>query len=122
MSERESISVVSDQVGSPTYAKDLAWAILQIIDCQVLGGANFPGVYHYSNEGVISWFEFAEAIKNISGTSCNVLPITTTAYPTPAKRPTYSVMDKSKIKTTFNVSIRDWQSALKECFLLLREA
>ena len=94
MKEKESINVVNDQVGSPTYAADLAQGILQIAILK----QNAEGIYHYSNNGEISWFEFATAIKEISGSSCAVNPIQTSDYPTPAKRPAYSVFDKEKIQ------------------------
>lgn len=121
MGERDSLNVVSDQVGSPTYARDLATAILNIIASQQTNTANVEGIYHYSNDGVISWFDFATEIKNISGSSCNVSPIPTSAYPTPAKRPAYSAMSKDKIVSTFGLQLPDWKDSLKQCFLLLRQ-
>jgi dTDP-4-dehydrorhamnose reductase len=111
MKERSSISVVNDQFGSPTYAADLAVSILQIIQ----SGKWTPGVYHYSNEGSLSWFEFASEIKNITGSSCEINPIDTSGFPTPAKRPVYSVMDTFKIRNTFPVITRNWRVALKDC-------
>jgi dTDP-4-dehydrorhamnose reductase len=111
MSEKPEISVVSDQVGSPTYAADLANAILQIIS----SGNWHPGIYHFSNTGVISWFQFAEAIKEISGSSCVVKPIPSSAYPTPAKRPSYSAMDLSKINTAYAIEPPGWKESLKIC-------
>ncbi|MCG2615879.1 dTDP-4-dehydrorhamnose reductase [Terrimonas sp. NA20] len=111
MSEKPEISVVSDQVGSPTYAADLAKAILQIIS----SGNWYPGIYHYSNAGVISWFQFAEAIKEISGSNCVVKPIPSSAYPTPAKRPSYSAMDLSKINTKYAIEPPGWKESLKVC-------
>jgi dTDP-4-dehydrorhamnose reductase len=111
MKERESINVVNDQVGSPTYAADLAQAIMQIIT----GAQHAPGVYHYSNEGRISWYEFALAIKELIGSNCAVNPIPSSSYPTPAKRPQYSLLDKSKIKSTFNVQVPEWKESLKVC-------
>jgi dTDP-4-dehydrorhamnose reductase len=111
MKERTTISVVSDQFGSPTYAADLASAILHIID----SGKWVPGIYHYSNEGSISWFDFASEIKNITGSSCDVKPIDTSGYPTPAKRPKFSVMDTSRFRSTFHLGIRNWKFALKDC-------
>lgn len=111
MSERESIGVVADQVGSPTYAADLAEAILQIITSD-----NWvPGIYHYSNGGVISWYEFAVLIKELSGAACTVNPITTDQFPTPAKRPAYSVMDTSLITESYAVQIKDWKQSLSAC-------
>ncbi len=112
MKERPEIRVVSDQVGSPTYAKDLAEAILQIIE----GSKPFkPGIYHFSNEGVISWFDFATAIQQLKHLNSTVSPIPTTAFPTPAKRPAYSVMSKEKIAADYGVTVRNWKDALIEC-------
>ena len=111
MKEKESIGVVNDQMGSPTYAADLAEAILQVI----ASGKWTPGIYHYSNDGVISWFDFAVEIKNLINTSCLVTPITTAQFPTPARRPAYSVLDKTKIQNTFNLPLKDWKESLKTC-------
>ncbi|WP_270089155.1 dTDP-4-dehydrorhamnose reductase [Sphingobacterium sp. SYP-B4668] len=108
MTERDEISVIEDQVGSPTYAKDLAQAIVDIIDRNHWVG----GMYHYSNEGEISWYNFATAIKEIQGLNCTINPIPTSQYPTPAKRPKYSLLDKSKIKRTFNIKVPDWRDSL----------
>lgn len=119
MADRESINVVADQYGSPTYAADLAEAILAIISSS--NDASAAGVYHFSNRANISWFDFATAIKEISGSSCVVNPIPTSAYPTPAKRPAYSVMSKEKITHTFSIELKDWKESLKQCFLLLRQ-
>jgi len=116
MSERDEINVVSDQTGSPTYAADLAEAILQIITSH-----NWqPGIYHYSNEGIISWFDFALAIKELTGSNCNVNPIPTSQYPTPAKRPAYSVLNKSKIQETFSIQLKDWKESLAICLAKLK--
>jgi dTDP-4-dehydrorhamnose reductase len=112
MKERPEIRVVSDQVGSPTYAKDLAEAILHVIS----GNAVFkPGIYHFSNGGTISWYEFAVAIKELKHLNSTVHPIPTTAYPTPAKRPAYSVMSKHKIVADYGIILRDWKESLQEC-------
>ena len=109
--ERESLGVVFDQIGSPTYARDLAQAILTAIDKGIV-----PGVYHFTNEGVCSWYDFTRAIHRIAGiTGCKVSPIHTADYPVPAKRPHYSVLDKSKIKSAYGIDIRWWEDALKEC-------
>ena len=108
--ERETLGVVADQTGTPTYARDLADAILQIIQKGIV-----PGVFHYSNEGTTSWYDFTKAIhRNANITSCQVNPLHTEDYPTPAKRPSYSVLDKTKIKNTFNISIPWWEDSLKE--------
>ena len=117
MCEKESISVVNDQVGSPTYANDLAETIMKII---TTNENPQPGIYNYSNKGVISWYEFAVAIKEISESNCIVNPVPSTQYPTPAKRPAYSVMDTSKIQQVFNIEIPDWKDSLKNCISLLR--
>jgi len=111
MNERPSIGVVSDQFGAPTYARDLAIAIMDIIE----KGAGHYGIYHFSNEGKITWWDFAVAIKEIAGLNCQVNPISTADFPTPAKRPAYSVLDKDKLKKDYDVQPRDWKAALKEC-------
>ena len=115
MKERESINVINDQFGSPTYAADLAEAIMEIATAR----ENKPGIYHFSNEGVITWFDFARTIKELSGLQCIVNPIDTSGYPTPAKRPAYSVMSKEKIQSTFEIEIKDWKDSLKQCLDLL---
>lgn len=111
MSEREELNVVSDQVGSPTYAADLAQAIMQIIE----GNKWVPGIYHFSNSGVISWYDFTIAIRDLSGLQCTVHPIPSSQYPTPARRPAYSVMDTSKIFSTFALSPQPWKDSLVKC-------
>lgn len=113
MKERESINVVSDQVGSPTYAADLANAIMRIIEKNNAGNAK--GIFHYSNEGQISWYEFAQAIKELTGSKCTVNPIPSSAYPTPAKRPQYSLLDKTRIRTAFGLEIPHWRKSLETC-------
>jgi dTDP-4-dehydrorhamnose reductase len=117
MNEKESISVVSDQIGSPTYAADLADAILQI----VTGKKFTPGIYNYSNEGRISWYDFAVAIKEMVGSKCKVNPIPTSQYPTPAKRPNYSLLDKTKISAEYSVEIKDWQTSLASCIMKIKK-
>ncbi|WP_433863540.1 dTDP-4-dehydrorhamnose reductase [Sphingobacterium thalpophilum] len=108
MAERDEVRVINDQIGSPTYAADLAKAILKIAD-----SPNWQaGIYHYSNEGEISWYDFAVAIRDIRSFDCKVTPIPTTAYPTPAKRPQYSLLDKGKIKAAYAVEVPDWKSSL----------
>ena len=111
MSERESIGVVADQVGCPTYAADLAGAVMQII----AAGKFIPGIYHYCNQGIISWHEFALAIKEISGSNCVVNAIETAAYPTPAARPHYSALDTAKIKDSYSLDIMPWKQRLEVC-------
>ena len=103
------MKVINDQLGSPTYAADLAEIILEIIPDWK------PGIYNYSNEGIISWFDFALAIKEIINSPCEIKPILTVEYPTAAKRPAYSVLDKSKIQETFGVHLNDWKKSLAIC-------
>ncbi|HET9430805.1 MAG TPA: dTDP-4-dehydrorhamnose reductase [Chitinophagaceae bacterium] len=115
MKENETINVVNDQWGSPTYARDLAEVILQI----VASGEWHTGIYHFSNEGIITWFEFAMAIRELSGSHCKVCPIPTSEYPTPAKRPAYSVLDKTKICNTYHIPLKNWKESLKDCLKVL---
>jgi dTDP-4-dehydrorhamnose reductase len=114
--EKEHINVISDQIGSPTYAKDLAVCMLDILPKIANSKTQ---IYHFSNEGVSSWYDFAVAIMEMSGLACEVIPIPSSQYPTPAKRPFYSVMDKSKIKKEFGIKIPHWKESLKECLDLL---
>jgi dTDP-4-dehydrorhamnose reductase len=107
--ERTSLNVVDDQIGTPTNAVDLAEAILQIIE----SGKKTYGIYHFSNGGIISWYDFAREIFSLNGVEIELNPIPTSAYPTPAKRPGYSVLDKGKITQTFGIEIRDWKASLK---------
>ena len=106
--EREELSIVNDQIGTPTYAKDLARVVLKIIETQ----SQAFGTYHYSNEGIVSWFDFAKEIFHQEKIKIKLNPIPTSAYPTPAKRPKYSVLDKDKIKETFNIEIPFWKKSL----------
>src|SRR5690554_3517291 len=110
MNEREEIGVVADQIGSPTYARDLAQVIMDV----VVADAFTQGIYHYSNEGKISWYDFAAAIKEIKGYKTKINAISSDAFPTPANRPNFSLLDKTKIKTTFNVSVPYWKDSLEE--------
>ena len=115
--ERDELRVVADQLGCPTNAADLADAILTIISSVVKGLKVFePGIYHYSNEGLTSWYDFTCAIIEIAGISCKVTPITTAEYPLPTPRPAYSVMDKSKIKRIFGIDIPHWKASLISYF------
>lgn len=118
MNERKELTVVNDQFGSPTYAKDLAEEILSIVNCQ-LSVVNYKGIYHFSNEGIISWYDFAVAIKEIKMLDCVIHPIPTAAYPTPAKRPSYSGLDKTKIINTFDIQLKNWRESLQECLVQL---
>ena len=109
--EKPELGVIFDQIGTPTYAHDLAVAIFAAINQGVV-----PGVYHFSNEGVISWYDFTKAIHRIAGiTTCHVRPLHTSEYPTPASRPHYSVLDKTKIKQTYNLEIPYWEESLEVC-------
>lgn len=114
----DEIKVIYDQIGSPTYAKDLAKAILDIIqkmEKENLEPSALRGIYHYSNEGVLSWYDFAKAIFEIKQINCKVTPIETKDYPTAAKRPPFSLLNKAKIKTTFDIEIPYWRDSLKIC-------
>lgn len=109
--EKPELGVIFDQIGTPTYAGDLAAAIMAAINHGIV-----PGIYHFSNEGVISWYDFTKAIHRIAGiTSCHVKPLHTTEYPTPAARPHYSVLDKTKIKQTYGIEIPYWEESLEKC-------
>jgi dTDP-4-dehydrorhamnose reductase len=116
MQERDSLNVVNDQIGSPTYAADLAQAILTIVTHTHWQA----GIYHYSNEGEISWYEFALAIQEIGGFDCALSGIPSSDYPTPAQRPHYSLLDKSKIKNTFGVIVPGYRESLNTCIELIR--
>ena len=110
-SEREELGVVFDQIGTPTYARDLARAIQHIMVKGIV-----PGVYHYSNEGVCSWYDFTKMIFALGGiTTCRLKPLHTDEYPTPAARPHYSVLDKTKIKKTYGIDVPYWVDSLREC-------
>lgn len=109
MNERDEVGVVSDQIGTPTYARDLADTIIKIVKSE-----NFiSGVFHYSNEGEISWFDFAVAIKNLKGFKTLVNPISSSSFPTPAKRPSFSLLDKTKIKQTYDILVPNWEESLE---------
>jgi len=111
MQEKTEINVVNDQYGTPTYAADLAAVLLQIIK----SGKWQSGIYHYSNDGITTWYHFATAIKSIGEYSCAVNPIPTASFPTPAKRPAYSVLNKSKIKEAYHIQPPHWRDSLVEC-------
>lgn len=109
--EKSELGVIFDQIGTPTYARDLAVTIMAVIEKGIV-----PGIYHFSNEGVISWYDFTKAIHRIAGINgCTVRPLHTSEYPTPANRPAYSVLDKTKIKQTYGITIPYWEESLKEC-------
>ena len=115
--ERDSLGVVFDQVGSPTYARDLAAVILKAADQGVV-----PGVYHYTNEGVCSWYDFAKMICKLSGNTCDISPCYSKEFPSPVKRPHFSVLDKRKIKETFGIKVPYWTDSLEVCIKQLAEA
>ena len=111
--ERDQLNIVFDQIGSPTYARDLARASLDII--QKTKKEKIQGIYHYSNEGVCSWYDFALAIFDIAGIECEVRPIESKDYPTPSERPPFSVLNKGKIKADFGLLIPHWRESLGAC-------
>lgn len=113
--ERPVLGVIFDQIGTPTYARDLAVAIMTAINEGIV-----PGIYHFSNEGVTSWYDFTKAIHRIAGIKeCQVRPLHTAEYPTPANRPHYSVLDKTKIKQTYTLEVPYWEESLAECIAKL---
>jgi len=116
-SERDTLSVVSDQIGTPTNAVDLAEVLIKIIEschAELVSASNY-GIYNFSNEGQCSWYDFANEIFHQKEIKIDLKPIPTSAYPTPAKRPVFSVLDKTKIKSTFDIKINDWQTSLSAC-------
>ncbi len=120
--ERSELSVIYDQIGTPTYARDLAHVLLTIIqktENQEVDKKFFTGVYHFSNEGVTSWYDFAVAIFDQKKMAVKVKPIETKEFPTPAKRPPYSLLNKNKIKQNFGIEIAHWQQSLRKCLELL---
>lgn len=114
MKERDQLNIVADQKGRPTFAKDLAMATMQMIE-SINAGKAINGIYHYANMGETTWFDFAATIKAFAGLDCALNPIETKDFPTPAKRPAYSVLDTSKIEQDVEVDIRHWEDALKDC-------
>ena len=118
MKERENINVVNDQLGCPTYAADLAQCILKIIEKHAAFHIPYP-VFNYCNEGVISWYQFATAIKELSNSNCIVNPIPSSQYPTPAKRPAYAVLNTERIKEVFAVVIPAWKESLEKCLQMM---
>ena len=116
--EKTAINVINDQYGCPTYAADLASIIIQFIK-KAEEGLSFSGIYNYCNEGIISWFDFASAIKDLKNTNCIINPVSTDSYKTIAKRPSYSVLDTSKIKNDLGITIPNWKDSLEKCIQLL---
>jgi len=113
--ERDSLNVIFDQIGTPTYAADLADTILKIVSHEIF----IPGIYHFSDEGVCSWYDFTKAIHRIAGITCNVSPIETKDYPARTPRPQYSVLNKAKIKSTYGIVIPYWEESLEKCIGVL---
>jgi dTDP-4-dehydrorhamnose reductase len=111
LQDRDTISVVNDQIGSPTYAADLAQAVMDIVTAEKW----ISGIYNYSNEGEISWYEFVLAIKEIGGYTCEVKGVPSSSYPTPAKRPAFSLLDKTKIKEVYSINVPDYMESLAKC-------
>ncbi|GAB4332749.1 MAG: dTDP-4-dehydrorhamnose reductase [Flammeovirgaceae bacterium] len=118
--EKGNLGVVADQIGTPTYGEDLANFLLKIVEKTIDKAHKLGGVYHFSNEGVASWYDFAHAIFDIYGISVQLRPLKTQEYPTPAQRPHFSVLDKSKAKETFGIEIRHWRDALTDCIKKLK--
>lgn len=115
--EKKELGVIFDQIGTPTYARDLAMAIITAVNTGIV-----PGIYHFSNEGVTSWYDFTKAIHRMAGIkACHVRPVHTSEYPTAANRPHYSVLDKTKIKDTYNIEIPHWEDSLAQCVSKLEE-
>jgi dTDP-4-dehydrorhamnose reductase len=115
-SERDSVQVVKDQVGSPTYAFDLAEMTLKVMEIVTKNNKGWkPGIYHFANSGIVSWYELALAVREIVDSPVRITPITTADYPTPAKRPAYSVLDTAKIQQSFDIKIKDWRQRLEHC-------
>jgi len=122
-SENKTLQVVNDQIGTPTYAADLADAIMQIIWGVIRNQIAFnAGIYNYSNDGACSWYEFAAAIVEETGIDCQVQPISTKEYPTVAVRPSFSVLDKTKIKENYNLIIPQWRESLKRCIAVINKS
>jgi dTDP-4-dehydrorhamnose reductase len=118
--EKEEINVINDQLGSPTYAADLADVIMKFIQ-QIEKDEIFSGIFNYSNAGITTWYDFAEEIKMLTASNCKINPIPTSSYPTPAKRPLYSVLDTTKIKRALHLPIPSWQESLKKCVDILNQ-
>ena len=115
-SKNNALDIVSDQIGTPTYAYDLAYSILHIISTKhFLENEKPTAIFHYSNEGKASWYEFAKEVISISGINCNLNPIKTEDYPLPAERPKYSILSKKKISQEYSLNIDHWKDALKAC-------
>jgi len=116
--ERDALNVIFDQIGTPTYAADLADTILTLLSHETF----VPGIYHFSDEGVCSWYDFTKSIHRIAGITCDVRPIETKDYPARTPRPNYSVLNKAKIKSTYGINIPHWEESLEKCISLLQQA
>lgn len=116
--ERDALNVIFDQIGTPTYAADLADTILTLLSHETF----IPGIYHFSDEGVCSWYDFTKSIHRIAGITCDVRPIETKDYPARTPRPNYSVLNKAKIKSTYGINIPHWEESLEKCITLLKQA
>ena len=116
MKNNNSVKVVNDQIGSPTYANDLAKVIIEII----MNSKNKSGLFHYSNEGEISWFEFAKSIKELYNLDCEIIGVSSKEFKTTAKRPKHSLLNKSKIKKTFNLEIPNYKQSLENCIKVIK--
>ncbi|HEY5590768.1 MAG TPA: dTDP-4-dehydrorhamnose reductase [Paludibacter sp.] len=116
--ERDLLNVIYDQIGTPTYAADLAGTILTLLSHETF----VPGIYHFSDEGVCSWYDFTKSIHRIAGITCDVRPIETKDYPARTPRPNYSVLNKAKIKSTYSINIPHWEESLEKCITLLQQA
>jgi dTDP-4-dehydrorhamnose reductase len=119
--ERDSLNVIFDQIGTPTYAIDLAKVIMDIVQHDAFQQEFNSDIVHYSNEGVCSWYDFAKTIFELSQTPCDVSPIETKDYPTPATRPHYSLLNKSKIKQRYEIALPYWKDSLQQCLNVLQE-
>ncbi len=117
--EKPSLNIIADQIGTPTYAADLAQFIAQLIKTDIL--QPYTGIYHFSNEGVASWYDFAISIRDIAGLETPILPIETFQYPTPATRPKFCVMNKKKVKDTFGFSVPYWRDSLEVCIKKIKQ-
>ena len=115
--ERDSINVIFDQIGTPTYAADLADAILKVLSHETF----VPGIYHFSDEGACSWYDFTKSIHRIAGISCDVRPIEAKDYPARTPRPHYSVLNKAKIKSTYGIVLPHWEESLEKCIEILTQ-
>jgi len=118
MKERDALNIVGDQKGRPTYAKDLAIASIQMLE-QINAGKSFQGIYHYANTGETTWYDFAARIQSIGKLTCDLTAIPSDQFPTPAKRPNYSVLDTTRMEKELGIQIPSWESALQQCMEII---